>query len=82
VLTPVRRDSSPIRMLDRITRLAGPAVRNAAGAVAVTALDVGIAAGAGLGGLVLARSGPTALVLAATAVATAGALLLVVRPTR
>jgi MFS transporter, DHA1 family, inner membrane transport protein len=66
----------------RITRLAAPAVRDAAGAVAVTALNVGIAAGAALGGLVLARSGPTGLVLAATAVATAGALVLVVRRPR
>ena len=66
----------------RITRLAAPAVRDAAGAVAVTALNVGIAVGAALGGLVLARSGPTGLVLAATALATAGALVLVVRPTR
>jgi predicted MFS family arabinose efflux permease len=66
----------------RVTRLAAPAVRDAAGAVAVTALNVGIAAGAALGGLVLARSGPTGLVLAATAVATAGALVLVARGTR
>jgi MFS transporter, DHA1 family, inner membrane transport protein len=66
----------------RIARLAAPAVRNAAGAVAVTALNVGIAAGAALGGLVLAHSGPAGLVLAATAVATVGALVLVVRRTR
>ena len=66
----------------RVTRLAAPAVRDAAGAVAVTALNVGIAAGAALGGLALARSGPTGLVLTAAAVATAGALVLVVRPTR
>ncbi len=66
----------------RVTRLAAPAVRDAAGAVAVTALNVGIAAGAALGGLVLARSGSAGLVLAATAVATAGALVLVPRRPR
>jgi len=66
----------------RVTRLAAPPVRDAAGAVAITALNVGIAAGAALGGLALARSGPTGLVLTAAAVATAGALVLVVRPTR
>jgi predicted MFS family arabinose efflux permease len=66
----------------RVTRLAAPAVRDAAGAVAVTALNVGIAAGAALGGVVLARSGPAGLVLAATAVATAGALVLVPRRPR
>jgi MFS transporter, DHA1 family, inner membrane transport protein len=66
----------------RVTRLAAPPVRDAAGAVAITALNVGIAAGAALGGLALARSGPTGLVLTAATVATAGALVLVVRPTR
>jgi predicted MFS family arabinose efflux permease len=65
----------------RVTRLAAPAVRDVAGAVAVTALNVGIAAGAALGGLVLARSGPTGLVLAAAGLAAAGALVLVPRPT-
>ena len=62
----------------RVTRLAALPVRDAAGAVAITALNVGIA----LGGLALARSGPTGLLLTAAAVATAGALVLVVRPTR
>ena len=63
----------------RMTRIAAPEIRDVAGAVAITALNVGIAAGAALGGLVLARSGPTGLVLAAAGVAAAGALVLVVR---
>ncbi len=59
-----------------MTRLAGPAVRDVTGAVAITALNVGIAAGAAIGGLVLARSGPTGLVLAASGLAAVGALVL------
>ncbi|SDM94961.1 Predicted arabinose efflux permease, MFS family [Geodermatophilus siccatus] len=63
----------------RVTRIAAPEIRDVAGAVAITALNVGIAAGAALGGLVLARSGPTGLVLAAAGAAAAGALVLLVR---
>jgi DHA1 family inner membrane transport protein len=63
----------------RVARLAAPAVRDVAGAVAVTALNVGIAGGAALGGVVLARSGPTGLVVAAAAAAVAGAAVLVLQ---
>ena len=63
----------------RMARIAAPGIRDVAGAVAITALNVGIAAGAALGGLVLARCGPTGLVLAAAGVAAAGALVLFVR---
>lgn len=63
----------------RVTRLAAPAVRDVAGAVAITALNLGMAAGAALGGLVLGRSGPTALVAAAAALAAVGALVLTTR---
>ncbi|WP_448610587.1 MFS transporter [Geodermatophilus sp. URMC 60] len=63
----------------RMARIAAPGIRDVAGAVAITALNVGIAGGAALGGLVLARSGPTGLVLTAAGVAAAGALVLLVR---
>ncbi|NEM06805.1 MFS transporter [Geodermatophilus normandii] len=62
----------------RVTRLAAPAIRDVAGAVAITALNVGIAAGAALGGLVLGRSGPTGLVVAVAGMAAVGALVLTV----
>ncbi len=61
----------------RVTRLAAPAIRDTAGAVAITALNVGIAAGAALGGVVLGRAGVTGLVVLAAALATGGAAVLV-----
>ncbi|SOD94812.1 MFS transporter [Blastococcus haudaquaticus] len=61
----------------RMARLAAPQVRDVAGALAITALNVGIAAGAVLGGLVLTRWGPPGLVVAATALAATGAAALV-----
>ena len=58
----------------RLVRLAGEQGRDVAGAVAVTAFNIGIAAGAAAGGLVLAAGGWRALVLLAAACAAAGAL--------
>ena len=60
----------------RVTRLAAPAIRDTAGAVAVTALNVGIALGAALGGIVLGAAGVTGLVLLAAALAALGAVVL------
>lgn len=60
----------------RVTQLAAPAVRDVAGAVAITALNIGIASGAVLGGLVLGRAGTTGLVVVATALAAVGAAAL------
>ena len=62
----------------RVTRLAPPELRDTAGAVAVTALNVGIAAGSALGGVALARAGVGGLVLLAAGCAAAGAALLAV----
>ncbi len=60
----------------RVTQLAAPAVRDVAGAVAVTALNVGIAGGAVLGGVVLARAGTAGLVVVAAGLAAVGAAAL------
>ncbi|RBY97017.1 MFS transporter [Blastococcus sp. TF02-8] len=57
----------------RIARLASPEVRDVAGAVAISALNVGIAAGALVGGVILARAGTSGLVVAAAVLAAAGA---------
>ena len=60
----------------RVALLAAPAVREVAGAVAITALNVGIAGGAVLGGVVLARAGTAGLVVAAAGLAASGAAAL------
>lgn len=59
-----------------VTRQAAPAIRGEAGAMAITALNVGIAAGAGVGGVVLAAGGTGWLIAVATATAAVGAALL------
>jgi MFS transporter, DHA1 family, inner membrane transport protein len=61
----------------RVTRIAAPAVRDVAGAVAITALNIGIAGGAVLGGVVLGRWGTSGLVTASVLLAAAGAAALV-----
>jgi DHA1 family inner membrane transport protein len=61
----------------RVARIAAPEVRDVAGAVAITALNVGIAGGAVLGGVVLAGSGTSGLVVTSAALAAAGAAALV-----
>ena len=60
----------------RVTRLAPPALRDTAGAVAITALNVGIAAGAALGGLALAVAGVGGLVAASAGAAAVGVAVL------
>jgi predicted MFS family arabinose efflux permease len=62
----------------RVTRLAPPAVRDTAGAVAITALNVGIAAGAALGGLALAGAGVGGLVTGSTLAGLVGVAVLLV----
>lgn len=65
----------------RVLRLSTPAFRPLAGSIVVTVLNLGVAAGATLGGLVLGR-GQGVLALAALLAAGAGTLLLaLLRPT-
>lgn len=63
----------------RVLRLSSPAFRPLAGSVVVTVLNVRVAAGAILGGVILTR-GQDVLVLVAAAAAAAGTLGLTVRP--
>ncbi|MDL9945625.1 MFS transporter [Gordonia sp. ABSL11-1] len=60
----------------RVLRLSTPAFRPLAGSIVVTILNLGVAAGATLGGLILGH-GQSTLTLAAVSAAAAGTLLLI-----
>jgi predicted MFS family arabinose efflux permease len=67
----------------RLLRMAPPGAEAVTGAIGVTVLNLGIAAGAALGGLVLDRRGAAALpVVAAALIAVAAVELLVVGRSR
>lgn len=59
-----------------VTRRAAPAIRGEAGAVAITALNLGIAVGSTLGGVALAAGGTGLLLVVAVVPAVVGTLLL------
>lgn len=66
----------------RLLRMAAPGAEAVTGAIGVTVLNLGIAAGAALGGAVLAAHGVGALPLAAAAVITVAAIGLLVESRR
>ncbi|WP_152185531.1 MFS transporter [Segeticoccus rhizosphaerae] len=69
----------PVLVQTAMLRAASEQFRATAGAVLVTAMNTGVAAGALLGGVVLEAQGPVALVLSASLISAIGLLLLGVR---